>query len=313
MNCKMANGMDLTNYLLGLGYEPVNVKGNDYWYLSPLREEKNPSFKVNRKLNLWFDHGTGKGGNLVDFGTSYFNCSVRAFLSRLSSQENGVSFHQHLAGEKKKILTQEGDSKIKVLSDRKITSSQLLQYLEKRNIDVEVAKKFCSEISFEIYDKKYTAIGFQNNRGGYELRAENFKGSSSPKDVSFLCENPAENKPKDLLVFEGFFNFLSFKTLAKRQQLSDALLTNEHNNFLILNSLSFFEKSRSLMEKHSSIHLYLDRDQQGIKWMKQALSWSEKYKDKSYFYYQCKDLNEYLTTNQNMLRIKEGQSRGMHF
>jgi len=31
-----------------------------YWYLSPLREEKEASFKVNRKKNVWYDHGIGK-------------------------------------------------------------------------------------------------------------------------------------------------------------------------------------------------------------------------------------------------------------
>lgn len=313
VSCKKANEIDLVYYLDELGYKAQKIRGNDCWYLSPLREEKNPSFKVNRKLNLWFDHGAGKGGNLVDFGTAYYKCSVKEFLLRLGGPDNSVSFHQHSAGEKKKVLTGEGKSKIKVLSDREINSSRLLQYLKKRNIDFEVAKKFCREISFEIYNKKYSAIGFQNRRGGYELRSDNFKGSSSPKDVSFITEEIEKNQSKNLLVFEGFFNFLSFKTLEQKGQLREHSLTTKQDNFLVLNSLSFFEKSRSLMEKHEMIYLFLDQDQQGIKWTKEALRWSEKYKDRSQFYQQHKDLNEYLVVTQNAPRIKERQTKGMHF
>ena len=46
---------------------------------------------------------------------------------------------------------------------------------------------------------------------------------------------------------------------------------HELTNFLVLNSLSFFEKSLPLMEKHESIHLYLDLDNAGRKYTNLAL------------------------------------------
>jgi hypothetical protein len=52
------------------------VRNQDHWYLSPLREEKTPSFKVDRRINVWYDHGTGKGGDLIDFGTLFYRCTV---------------------------------------------------------------------------------------------------------------------------------------------------------------------------------------------------------------------------------------------
>ena len=33
------------------------INNNDYWYLSPLRNEKEASFKINRSKNTWYDHG----------------------------------------------------------------------------------------------------------------------------------------------------------------------------------------------------------------------------------------------------------------
>ncbi len=58
--------LDIVEYLEKSGHSPDKIRGNDYWYLSPLRNEKEPSFKVNRKLNVWYDHGIGKGGNLMN-------------------------------------------------------------------------------------------------------------------------------------------------------------------------------------------------------------------------------------------------------
>src|SRR5690606_20783300 len=93
--CAEARQIDLVDYLASLGHEPKKTRNNDYWYLSPLREEKTPSFKVNRRLNVWYDHGTGKGGDLIDFGTLYFNCSTSDLLNRLSQQPPILAFSFH--------------------------------------------------------------------------------------------------------------------------------------------------------------------------------------------------------------------------
>jgi len=42
-----AKEMDMVRFLSDLGHEPSKIRNNDYWYLSPLRDEKTPSFKVN--------------------------------------------------------------------------------------------------------------------------------------------------------------------------------------------------------------------------------------------------------------------------
>lgn len=291
--CAEAKQIDLVDYLASLGHLPQIVRNQDYWYLSPLREEKTPSFKVGRQMNVWYDHGIGKGGNLVDFGTLYFKCSVAELLRRLSSQPSGhaLSFHPpsltnnlHLApasfADEKKDTT---GSKIVIVDARPLTDKSLLAYLQKRCIPVEVASRFCKEVDFLLYGKKHTVIGFQNSAGGYELRNENFKGSSAPKDITFI-----DNHTEQIAVFEGFFSFLSFCTINKNQQ---APLTN----CLVLNSLSFFEKSRSLMEQYKQVHLILDRDTAGVRYTRHALqSGRNKYIDRSDFYHNRKDLNDWL-------------------
>ena len=84
LNCEQAKRLDLMEYLAFLGHQPQKIRNGDFWYLSPLRDEKTASFKVNRHRGIWFDHGIGKGGDLIDFGTLYHNCSVSELLERLS-------------------------------------------------------------------------------------------------------------------------------------------------------------------------------------------------------------------------------------
>ncbi len=199
--CNDAREIDLVDYLFALGFQPQKIRGNDFWYLSPLREEKEASFKVNRRLNVWYDFGIGSGGDIIDFGVVYYHSTIAELLQRL--KQNHLSFHLHPVQLQKSFDADE-KGRIRVVDEREIVSQKLIEYLnEKRKISLDVARKFCREIDFILYDKKHTAIGFKNSAGGYELRNEYFKGSSSPKDVT-LIEN---NQPKKCLVFEGFFNF----------------------------------------------------------------------------------------------------------
>jgi DNA primase len=301
-NCKIANQIDLVNYLETVGHEPSQIKNQDYWYLSPLRNEKTPSFKVNQKLNLWYDHGLGKGGNVVDFGIEYFRCTVSEFLQLLNGSstfseaslslknENRQSSNQRIANEKKDNLR----DKIVIVDVHTLENKFLMAYLHNRSISQEIARQHCKEVDFWLNNRKHTAIGFQNISGGYELRNENFKGSSSPKDITFI-----NAQAKSVVVFEGFFDYLSYKMMNQKSVKLQA-------NFLILNSLSFFNKSLQLMEKHERVDLYLDRDTGGIKFTSEALQRdSAKYTDQSFLYEQKKDLNEWLNREQ---QVKRGHS-----
>lgn len=48
-----------------LGHTPVRRQEVNLWYRSPLREEREASFKVNTGLNCRYDFGLGKGGNIL--------------------------------------------------------------------------------------------------------------------------------------------------------------------------------------------------------------------------------------------------------
>ncbi len=76
MNCAEANQLDMVDYLNSISIQANKIKGSDHWYHSPLRDEKEPSFKINKTKNVWYDHGLGKGGNLIDFVIEFYHCNV---------------------------------------------------------------------------------------------------------------------------------------------------------------------------------------------------------------------------------------------
>ena len=272
-----AKEMDMVQYLSLLSYEPSKIRNNDYWYLSPLRQEKTPSFKVNRKLNRWYDHGLGKGGNIIDFGIQYYGCSVGEFLNKL---DGGFSFQKPLKNIPK--IENAPEPQLKILKDVELKSNALIRYLEQRRIPVEIATRYCREVHYELNAKSYYGIGFKNDSGGFEIRNPYFKASSSPKDITTV-----KNASDEVTVFEGFMDFLSFKSIREND-------LNKTPDFVILNSLSLFEKARPFLESHKSINLYLDNDAAGKKVAREALSNSKRYNDYSKLYQNHKDLNDWL-------------------
>jgi len=300
MNCEQANQIDLIDYLNAIGYQPRKISGHDYWYCSPFREEKEASFKVNKSKNVWYDHGLGKGGKLIDFVMEFYHCNISEALQKIVSFQPQNNFKNSVAGpqfhlHENSLLNHQDarETAIKIIAaNHPIKDLMLCRYLKQRKIEKSIADEYCYEVQFTNADKEkiYSAIGFKNNAGGYELRNEYFKGSSSPKYVTYL-----DNKANNITVFEGFFDFMSYQTMIQNQP-------NELTNFLVLNSLSFFERSLLLMEKHERIHLYLDQDNAGRKYTHLALRRSSNFKDESKLYKGYKDLNDWLMNMGKLLK-----------
>jgi hypothetical protein len=273
---------DLAYLLNMLGHEPAARKKNDtdYWYLSPLREERTASFHIDRVTNEWYDFGLMAGGNPVDFLLRFHRCSITELLERMN-----VSFSPHQLpffdpG------SHEGhtgsDSKLLVKDVRPLYAYPLKNYLHERSIPIAVADNFCKEVSYEINGRSYYGIGFQNDAGGWEIRNKNFKQSSAPKDIT--CLGPGTGS---VHVFEGFMDFLSYQTLHPYEDPRSV-------DFVVLNGAGLFDRALPFLENHSSVHLWLDRDVTGKAYTQYALSLGSRYRDESGFYSRHKDLNDWL-------------------
>lgn len=275
ITCEQVRQYDLVGFLASMGIEPAYIKGHNFWYISPFRPERTPSFKINRQRNRWYDFGEGCGGNLIDFAIRFNQCTVAELLQMIAS--DNIPFRTMA----KLPATAPLENSLTVISDHQLTSLALLSYLRSRMIPLTIAEAYCREVRYRIGGRSYFAIGFANDAGGYELRNEYFKGSSSPKTFTSFCKG--RNK---IAVFEGFFNFLSFIAITP---LSDGI------DYLVLNSLSMFERARAHMESYAEVHLYLDNNRSGKNCCRYALSLSDRYIDQSGLYQKYEDLNDLLT------------------
>lgn len=280
LNCLKAKEIDMVQYLSSLGYEPLKIREHNYWYLSPFRNERTASFKVNRKINAWYDFGEAIGGNLIDFGMRYFGCDVSGFLKILRDGHSIITF---LRSPVEVLVKELAEPKINIINETSIHSNSLLQYLTRRAININVARQYCSEITYLINDREHIAIGFKNIAGGYELRSPSFKGSSTPKDITIL--NWGSTK---VAVYEGFFDLLSFISSNKNTITEDAL---------VLNSVAFFDRAQPLLHSYKKKLLRLDNDPAGDKTTTVALAVSDAYMDDRKWYAGYKDINDWLVNS----------------
>jgi len=272
--CERARSICIVKILAKLRHFPSRIAEKEAWFLSPLRSETQASFKVALKLNRWYDHGLGKGGNGLDLIVAIKNFSVKQALEFL--EDNCVSFSFQQQNFKNSVV-----SKIEVLRAREIEHEALIQYLVKRRILAKIARLYCEEIWFNFKDKEYFAIGLENQLGGWELRNSYFKGSSSPKSYTYI-----KRRSKTLLITEGLFDFLSLAVL--EEDLVKA------SDIIILNSLAFTNKIKVHLSNYENILLYLDNDPAGDKATAEILKLFKNATDERNSFRNYKDLNEKL-------------------
>lgn len=273
MNCTEAKKIDITVTLRKMGFSPIKETEKEAWYLSPLRLENDPSFKVNKLKNVFYDFGLGIGGNLVDLLSIFFG-SVKEALSYLSENKISFSFHQQIP------LASNATSAIRVIKTKPIQHFGLIDYLDTRKISIQAARSICEEVHFTLKDKKYFSVGLKNKSDGWELRNKYFKSGSSPKDISI-----SQNGNTSLIVTEGMFDMLSLLTMDNS--------LSEKSDFLILNSCSFSSKLDDYQDKYATINLYLDRDETGKKITHSLTEKHSNFIDGSVLYTDYVDVNDW--------------------
>ena len=243
MNIDAIRQIPLVDFLNHLGYQPTGRDSKGLWFYAPYRSERKPSFHVNPNTNIWFDFGTGAGGDIFTLAGKM--SGETDFLR----QADFIAVKMQLPVEKPyKPTPFIEEPTFANLEISTLKAPALLKYLADRGIPNEIARQYCVQVDYEMKGKHYYAIGFRNNADGYELRNPLFKGSSPPKHITHI----ANGNPR-CSVFEGFIDFLSAERLG----------FNDGTDTIVLNSVSNLGKAIEPLTDYPLILCYLDNDAAG--------------------------------------------------
>ena len=299
------------------GHQPVNItkQGREYWYISPFRYEKEPSFHTSYLGGKWIWNDFGRGdikgsGTVIGFLEMHENLGVSGALKILKElfphQGRAVSvaslqatplFKNLSLNQKPKSNDPTEDTLVIHEVKEQIWDKRLIGYLAgERKINHKLALPYLKHIKYTNVQtgKSYDTLGFINESGDFECRDKYFKGIlKSPdaqhrniaKDISYI---PGIDKGR-VAVFEGFMDFLTVLTIKNVPALSvDVLVLNMVN--MRRRALDFIKQSG-----YENIYTFFDNDSAGEKTTKMFVEeLGQGVEMQNHLYKGFKDFNKYL-------------------
>lgn len=243
-----ANEVQLVDIFDDRGVKCQRTTGKYKYYPAVWRGEKNASICVDTSQNTWQDFGgsgAGRGGDPIR-------------LIEIWDHKKAFDAAQYLLSHHFKNRTETTQTELKFedsaprkfLGDYPIDNIQLDYLVNVRKIRRETAQRYTRKVFYQLGTKKVFAVGFRNDKGGWELRTNKFKITLGEKWYTTI---PGKNKRNQLVVFEGFMDFLSALDLHQADFFEA--------DCVVLNSLAMTDKLD--FTKYEKIWLALDNDQAG--------------------------------------------------
>ncbi len=259
--------------------KPVKRKNSYGLYISPFRDEHNPSFKIDYDKNLWHDYGIGEGGSVIDLVMKLEQCNFCTACKILENSD--FSFHRnnissaiqpHLSTEIIDVTTP-------------FSQGALMQYCISRGISVNIVCAYLRQIHYVNNNREYYSLGMQNVLGGWEIVGLNhFKMVIGNKAYSII----KGERSNELCLFEGIFDFLSSLMIGNRK-------CEPQTDCVILHSVTTLKQTKDILNQYDVIHSFLDNDEAGKKCHTELLMIAGQSKVITYdFYQEYKDINDYL-------------------
>jgi len=286
----------IIDYLNSNGIRPFKEVGKQMVYYSPLTNEKTASFLVEPSKNVFNDYSSGQKGDIIRLVELIEQIPFLEAVKRIKSLKStcfvpdssvSVTYPRRESDVSDLSFSFSGnntikESKIEIKSVQPITNPSLIQYVEQRGINIDLGKIYLNEIHFSNNGKRYFAVGFQNNSGGYELRnALKFKAKTANGITVF------DKDTKTVNLFEGFFDFLSALQYYNTKAFNNTtIVLNTNNNLqLFLNTLT----------DNQIINSFLDNDKSGQTTVNQMINKGYNVINQSQkLYPNSKDFNDYL-------------------
>lgn len=259
----------------------VRKTTSGYLARAPWREDTHPSLTITPNGKGWHDLATGAKGSVIDIVMLDLNCDLKRACEVLERRKPSFFLPQPSI-ESDGGREKEAFSRFDVMP---LQSKGLFAYLHQRGINIDIAKRFLVEAHYSTKNPDdgtyiYT-LGYANDKGGYELRNALRKLSKAPKTIT--THHNIENAPT--VVFEGFFDMLSFATLCGEIR----------HNYLTLNSIVNVDAAIETLElTDNKVFLCLDNDKGGDDATAKMLDALPSAIDIRSRFAPAKDLNEYL-------------------
>ena len=285
-------------------YVDLKKRGKNYFGLSPFRSETKPSFSVAPDKNMWYDFGSGQGGNAVQFLIEYEKISFSEAIRSLAEKHNieiievGDEQQSNLYDQLYEIHNLANLFFINNLSSKKGIKAK--SYMKDRFFDDTIIKKFSLGFASDVWDELYNELKekfdnevieksglFSKGKKGYLDRFRNrimfpffspsgkvigFSGRSlsEKEDVKYL------NSPETLLFQKSKVFYGSYQTMPEIRKQNYVLLVEGQTDFLRLyekgftnvlatSGTAFSSKHAAALNKYTNrVILTYDSDNAGI-------------------------------------------------
>ena len=248
-------------------YVDLKKRGKNYFGLSPFRSETKPSFSVAPDKNMWYDFGSGQGGNAVQFLIEYEKISFSEAIRSLAEKHNieivevGDEQRSNLYDQLYEIHNLANLFFINNLSSKKGIKAK--SYMKDRFFDDTIIKRFSIGFASDAWDELYNELKdkfdnevieksglFSKGKKGYIDRFRNrimfpffspsgkvigFSGRSlsEKEDVKYL------NSPETLLFQKSKVFYGSYQTMPEIRKHNYVLLVEGQTDFLRLYEKGF--------------------------------------------------------------------------
>jgi len=311
--------ISMPDLLSCFGHQAVKTTkhGNEYWYISPFRYEKEPSFHTSYLGGKWIWNDFGRGdvkgsGTVIGFLQLHERVGVGDSLKilkelfpnkgravSLNSLRSTPLFKNITLNEKEKSNDPVEQTLVVREVKDKIWDKTLIGYLAgERKIDYKLAVKYLKHIRYENVKtgKLYDTLGFENDTGDFECRDKYFKGilknpeaidRNTAKNISYI---PGQEKDR-VAVFEGFMDFLTVLTIKSVPVLPvDVVILNSGN--LRGCAIDFIKQS-----DYKNIYTFFDNDSPGEKTTQIFIEeLGQRVEAQNHLYKGFNDYNQFLQT-----------------
>lgn len=225
-----------------LRYEGIQGKEHFFGFLN----QRTGSIAVDDRANVWYDHSSGRGGDIIEAVQVFENKTFPQSVQRLSG-----SAPERIITPRKKPKP---IPKIEIEIVKKISHPALANYVRSRGLEPEEIAPFAKEVHWKNNGKQYFAVGFPNEAGGWVLRSSIFKGNILGGGISIEVLGNLDR----IKIFEGWFDFLSYLKLSRATNFKAIILNSTANLSLCL--------MLDILKECENVDLYLDNDATGEKY-----------------------------------------------